>query len=174
MWKTLKCRPRNEQIYEQIRKIIAIVQPRKRPISEKVSKKIVVDTRFKQLKDNDFVYKSFRNLTALEQENKILKTLGVLQKTRFTWKKSPIKILKEKLQDVGLQLDVFKEESILFSKLKDRLSRKFQVGEFHKYRAFIELINQRQLGTIFFFNGNWVLFGRCYSIEGQEKNVMGY
>jgi len=33
MWKMLKCRPRNEQTYEQIIKIIAIVQPRKRPMS---------------------------------------------------------------------------------------------------------------------------------------------
>jgi len=33
---------------------------------------------------------------SLEQENKILKTLGVLQRTKFTWKMSPIKVLKEK------------------------------------------------------------------------------
>jgi len=142
MWKKLKCKPRNEQTYEQIRKIITMVQPRKRSIFEKVSEKLVVDTRFKQLKDNDFVYKCVRNLTPLEQEKKTLKTLGVLQSTRFTWKKSPIKVLGEKLQDVGLQLDVFKEESILFSKHKDRLGRKFQVSELHKYRTFIELTNQ--------------------------------
>jgi len=109
MWKKLKCKPRNEQTYDQIKKIITMVQPRKRPIFEKVSEKLVVDTRFKQLKDNDFVYKSFRNLSPIEQENKTIKTLGVLQGTRFTWKKSPIKVLREKLQDVGLQLDVFKE-----------------------------------------------------------------
>jgi len=84
-----------------------------------------VDTIFKQLKDNDLVYKRFRDLTSLEQENKILRTLGVLRRTRFTWKKSPIKILRENLQVVGLQLDVFKEESISFSKLKNRLGKKF-------------------------------------------------
>jgi len=114
------------------------------------------------------VYKPFKDFTSLEQENKILKTVGVLQRTRFTWKKSPRKVLREKLQDVEIQLDVLKKESILFSKLKDRLSRKFQVGEFYKHRTFIELINQDdfqwQLDTI------WeVLFNRergegCYEL----------
>jgi len=106
-----------------------------------------VDTIFKQLKDNDLVYKRFRDLTSLEQENKILRTLGVLRRTRFTWKKSSIKILRETLQVVGLQLDVFS-----FSKLKNRLGKKFQVGEFHQCRTFIEQINQNdfqwQLDTI--------------------------
>jgi len=107
MWKKLKCRQRNKQTYEQIRKIITIAQPRKRPILEKVREKLVVDTRFEQLKENDFVYKSFRNLTSLEQENKTLKTLGVLRRTRFTWKKSPIKVLREKLLVAGLQFRGF-------------------------------------------------------------------
>jgi len=31
VWKMLKCWPRNEQTYEQIRKIITVVQPRKDP-----------------------------------------------------------------------------------------------------------------------------------------------
>jgi len=55
------------------------------------------------------VYKPFKDFTSLEQENKILKTLGVLQRTRFTWKKSPRKVLREKLQDVEIQLDVLKK-----------------------------------------------------------------
>jgi len=144
MWKRLKCKPKNEQTHAQTRKIITTAQPRKITTFENVNEKLADDTKFKQLKDNDFVYKFLRDLTPLEQENKMLKTLGVLQRTRFTWKKSPIKILREKLQYVGLQLDVFKEESILFSKFKDRLSRKFQVGEFHKYCTYIELINQNE------------------------------
>jgi len=168
MWLMLKGKSIEGQTYERIKNVITTPLFRKRPILEKVSAKLVVDTRFKQLKDNDLFYKPFRDLISLEQENKILKTLGVLQRTRFTWKNSPIKVLREKLQDVGLQLDVFKEESILFNKLKNRLGRKFQVGEFHKYRTFIELINQDV------FNDNLILFGRCYSIESQEKNVMGY
>jgi len=59
-------------------------------------------------------------------------------------------------------------ESISFSKLKDRLGRKFQLDDFHKYRTFIQLINQNdfqwQLDTI------WeVLFNRgpgeeCYEL----------
>jgi len=72
MWKLLKCKPRNEQTYEQTRNIITTVQPRKRSVSGKVSEKLAFDTKFKQSKDNDLVYKSFRTLTPLEQENKML------------------------------------------------------------------------------------------------------
>jgi len=76
-------------------------------------------------------------------ENEILKTLGVLQRTRFTWKRSPTKVLSEKLWVVGLKLEVFEENSILFNKLKHRLGRKFQAGEFHNYHTFIGSINQK-------------------------------
>ena len=84
-------------------------------------------------------------MTQLEKENRILRTSGVLHRTRFTWKRSPIKVLREKLGVVGLQLDVFKEESILFNQLKNCLDRKFRVGEFLKYHTLIELINQNDL-----------------------------
>jgi len=114
----------------------------KDPLIKKISTKLVVETRSKQLKDKDWAYKSCRDLTLLEQENKMLKTLGVLQRTRFTWKKSPIKVMRENVQVAGLQLEVFKEDSILFDKLKYRVSRKFQVEEFYKYHALIGLINQ--------------------------------
>ena len=76
----------------------------------------------------------------------------MLQRTRFTWKRSPIKVLREKLWVVGLQLDVFEEDSILFNKLKHRFGKKFQEGKFHKYHTFIELIYQNdfqwQIDTI--------------------------
>ena len=102
--------------------------------------------------DKDTASKSFKDLTALEKENRILKILGVLYKTLFTWKRSPIKILKERLRVVELQLGVFKEDFILFGKLKYRLGRKFQVGEFYKYHTLVELINQNdfqwQIDTI--------------------------
>ena len=64
----------------------------------------------------------------------------------------PYKSTKGKIQDVGLQLDIFKEESILFRKLKNCLGWKFQVGEFYKYYSLIRLINQKdfqwQIDTI--------------------------
>jgi len=50
-----------------------IIQPIKAPILKRLVKKIVVDTRVKQLKDNDLAYRSFRDLTPLEEENKTLK-----------------------------------------------------------------------------------------------------
>ena len=72
--------------------------------------------------------KSPRDLTPIDKEDKLLKTLGVLVRTRFTWKRSPIKVSIEKFRVVGLQLDIFKEDSSLFGKLKYRLGRNFQVG----------------------------------------------
>jgi len=131
------------QTYERIKHAIATPQFRKRPILEKISTKLVVNTRSKQLKNNDLAHKHYKDLMSLKQENEILETLGILQRTRFTWKTSPIKVLKEKLQGVGLQLVVFKEETILFNKLKNRLGRKFQVGKFYKYYTLIRLINQK-------------------------------
>ena len=142
MWKMLKCSPRNKRTYEQIRKIIIVSQLGKRPTHKEISTKLVVEARYKQVKDKGLAYKFCRDLTLLEQENKMLKTLGVLQRTRFTWKKNPIKVLRENLQVAGLQLEVFKEDSILFDTLKYRLGRKFQVEEFYKYHALIGLINQ--------------------------------
>jgi len=142
-WQMLKGTSIEGHNYERIKNAITTSQFRKRPILEKISTKLVVNTRSKQLKNNDLAHKHFKNLMSLEQENMILKTLGVLQRKKFTWKTSPIKVLKEKLRDVGLQLDVFKDESILFSKLKNRLGRKFPVGEFYKYYALIRLINQK-------------------------------
>jgi len=52
--------------------------------------------------------------------------------TRFNWKRSPIQVLRKKLEVVGLKLNVFKKSSILFDKLKRRLGRKFRVTDFHK------------------------------------------
>jgi len=84
IWSMLKGKLINGQTYEQIRKVITLPQPRKNLTSGKTARKFVVDTRLKQLTDNDSASNSFKDLTALEKENRILKTLGVLYKTRFT------------------------------------------------------------------------------------------
>jgi len=166
IWIMLRGKPINGQRYEQKRKIKTTSKPRK--TFRKTTRKFVVDTRPKQSTDNDYASNTSKDLTALEKENRISKTLGVLCKTRFTWKRSPIRVLREKLKVVGLQLDVFKEDSILFGNLKYRLGRKFQVGEFYKYHALVGLINQND------FSGKLILFGRCYLVQNQEKNVMCY
>jgi len=66
-------------------------------------------------------------------------------------------------------LDVFEEDSILFNKLKHRLGRKFQVGEFHKYHTFIELINQNdfqwQIDTIWEVVFDITPGEGCYELE---------
>jgi len=90
MWSMLKYKPINRQTYEQIRKAITTLQFRQLPTHGKVVQKFIVDTTSKQ-KDSDFARKSLRDLTQIERENKILQTLRVLQRTRFTWKRSPIK-----------------------------------------------------------------------------------
>jgi len=178
MWIMLKCKSRNKNTYEQTRKAITILQLRKLPTYGNVVEKRVVDTIPKQSKNNDFACKPPRDLAPIVKENKVLKTVGVLQKTRFTWKRSPIKVFIEILRVVGLQLVVFKEDSILFRKLKYRLGRKFQVGEFYKYHTLIGLINQNdfqwQIDTIWEMLFNIKLGEECYGLLElllQAENV---
>jgi len=92
--------------------------------------------------DADFAYEIFKNLTTLE-ENKIRKTLEILQETRFTWERNLVQALDEKLEAVGLNVDIFWENFILFDKGKHQLSRKFQADEFHKFYIFLESVNQK-------------------------------
>jgi len=122
----LKGKSIEEKTYEPIKNAIITPQFRKKTIHEKTSIKLVVNKRSKQLKNNDLAHEHFKDLMSLKQENKIFKTLGVLQRTRFTWKTSPRKVLKEKLQGVGLQLNVFKEDSIFLNKLKTVLAENFK------------------------------------------------
>jgi len=61
----------------------------------------------------------------------------------ITWEKILIKVLEEKLEIVGLNLDIFEESLTLFKKLKHRLSRKFQVGRFRAFHIFLESLNQK-------------------------------
>jgi len=98
--------------------------------------------------------------------NKWKKKIGYSEhwETRFKGRWSPTIVLKEKLDVVGLQSDVFKGEPILFNKLKKRLSRKFQIAKFQKYCKFIETMNkdyfQWQLGIIWevLFNKKRMLY----------------
>ena len=114
------------QTYERIKHAIATPQFRKRPILEKISTKLVVNTRSKQLKNNDLAHKHYKDLMSLKQENEILETLGILQRTRCTWKTSPIKVLKEKLHGVGLQLDFLKKSPFYLVNLKIVLVENFK------------------------------------------------
>ena len=75
-----------------------------------------------------------------------------MQRTEFTWERNTVEALKEKLEAVGLNMDIFGENLILFNKLKYQLSRKFQVGRFHEFYTFVEAVRQkdyqRQIYTI--------------------------
>jgi len=79
----------------------------------------------------------------LVQENRRREAFGILQRTKFTWEKNPIEVLKEKLEIVGLNLDIFGESLTLFKKLKHRFSRKFQGGRFREFHIFLESLNQK-------------------------------
>jgi len=105
--------------------------------------------------DADFAYEIFKNLTTLD-ENKIRKTLEILQKTRFTWERNLEQVRIEKPEAVGLNVDIFRENFILLDKVKHQLSRKFLADEFHKFYIFLESVNQKII------NDKFILFGRCY------------
>ena len=93
----------------------------------------------------------------------------------------PYKSTKGKITWCEITVRFFKEESILFSKLKNRLGRKFQVGEFYKYYTLIKLINQKdfqwQIDTIWERLFNLKPGEECYgSLELllQAQNVAKY
>jgi len=69
-------------------------------------------------------------------------TLSMLKSTNFTWFRSPIKVLQNKLRVLGLDWTVFEEDPILFCIFKQRLSGKFR-GNLKKYKPLLSLINQR-------------------------------
>ena len=117
MWKVLKHRPRNEQTYEQIRKVITEPKLGIRLDVGQVGETVVGNIMPKQSKDTDFFYETFNNSTTLE-ENRTRKTLEILQRIEFTWERNLVEILKEKLEVVGLHMDIFGESFILFNKLR--------------------------------------------------------
>jgi len=136
MWILLKTKQRKELKYEQIREAITVPE----------------------------LFGEDGSLTLVE-ENRRREALKILQRTKFTWERNPIEVLKEKLEIVGLNLDIFWESLTLFKKLKHRLSRKFQVGRFREFHIFLESLNQKdyqwQIYTI------WkVLFGTKF---GEER-----
>jgi len=94
--------------------------------------------------------------------------LKILQRTKFTWEKNPLKVLEEKLEFVGLNLDIFGESLALFKKLKHRLSRKFQVGRFREFHIFLESLNQKdyqwQIYTIWKGLFDMKLGEECYRL----------
>jgi len=116
MWKLLKHKQRNEQTYGQIRKAITTPKYGKQFDVGKVGEAVVSNKTPKQSKDIDLVYEAFENLTPVE-ETRIRKALEMLQRINYTWERNPIEALKEKLEVVGLNLDIFGENLILFNKL---------------------------------------------------------
>jgi len=113
MWILLKTKQRKELKHEQIREAITVPE----------------------------LFVEDGSLT-LVQENRRREALKILRRTKFAWEQKPRKI-EEKLETVGLNLDIFGESLTLFKKLKHRLSRKFQVGRFREFHIFLESLNQK-------------------------------
>jgi len=76
MWYMLKGKLRNEQTYEQIKRVITTPLFSKRLTPRTTVEKFVVNSRSKSLKDNDPTSNSPRDLKQVEKENRILRTLG--------------------------------------------------------------------------------------------------
>jgi len=57
---------------------------------------------------------------------RVFQALFVIKSTQFNWSRSPVGILQDKLQTLGLDCTVFEEDPILFCTLKQRLFGKFQ------------------------------------------------
>jgi len=79
---------------------------------------------------------------AREREIRVYQALYMLKSTKYTWRQSPIKTLQNKLRILGLDLNVFEEDPILFCTFKHRLSGKFRAN-LKRYQPLLSLVNQR-------------------------------
>jgi len=76
-----------------------------------------------------------------KRDVRVYQALFFIKSTLFNWSRSPVKILQDKLQALGLTLTVFEEDPILFCTLKRRLFGKFR-KHFRKYKPLLFLINR--------------------------------
>jgi len=76
-----------------------------------------------------------------ERQIRANQALCKLKSTNFTWCRSPIKVIQDKLQSLGLDWTVFEEDPILFCAFKHRLAGKFR-GNLKKYQPLRGLTNQ--------------------------------
>jgi len=76
-----------------------------------------------------------------KRDIRVYQALFVIKSTLFNWSRSPVKILQDKLQALGLTLTVFKEDPILFCTLKRRLFGKFR-KHLRKYKSLLFSINR--------------------------------
>jgi len=77
-----------------------------------------------------------------EREIRVHQALSILKSTNFIWCQSPIRVLQNKLQILGLDWTVFEEDPILFYTFKQRVSEKV-CENLTKYKPLLSLINQR-------------------------------
>jgi len=76
-----------------------------------------------------------------KRDVRVYQALFIIKSTLFNWSRSPVKILQDKLQALGLTLIVFEEDPILFFTLKRRLFGKFR-KHFRKYKPLLFSINR--------------------------------
>jgi len=76
-----------------------------------------------------------------KRDVRVYQALFIIKSTLFNWSRSPVKILQDKLQALGLTLMVFEEDPILFCTLERRLFGKFR-KHLRKYKPLLFLINR--------------------------------
>jgi len=79
---------------------------------------------------------------ARKREVRVNQALFILKSTNFTWSRSPVGVLQDRLQTLGLDWTVFEEDRILFCTHKQKLSGKFR-GNLRRYGLLLSLIKQR-------------------------------
>jgi len=77
-----------------------------------------------------------------KREDRVAQALQLIKSIRFNWVKSPVKVLQNGLQFMGLDWTVFEEDPVLFCTIRQRLSGKFR-KHLRRYRPLLDLINQR-------------------------------
>ena len=90
------------------------------------------------------VIQPFVDLNKLARKERISTTLRILRNLRLDLKQSPLQELKNKLQNVGLNLKVFKENPQLFDRLQCKLYHRFRRSTFRKYESLFKLINKNE------------------------------
>jgi len=117
MWTLLKTKQKKELKCEQTKKAITV-------------------PKFKKQFGED------GNLTSV-QEKKRHKALKIIQRTRFTWERNPVEVLKERLEFAVLNMNILAKSLTLFNKLKNQISRQSQFDRFCEFHILLEAVNQR-------------------------------
>jgi len=86
------------------------------------------------LREREQTMEEYRDMTPLfigseevkRRDIRVSQALLIINSTQFNWSRSPVGILQDKLQTLGLDCTVFEEDLMLFCNLIQRLFEKFK------------------------------------------------